>query len=157
MLDGLLEAIQNLSDFSFAETVDEIVKVNAEEFLDIVRKQLEYGYDGTGNRIYIIDKQGEKKYEYAQYTIDIKRDYGVGIGAVTDHITLYDTGEFHSSLYIALEASGDFEILSSDPKYPLLALLSGEHLLEISQTNSAVLLEEKFFPELQFALDKLFE
>lgn len=156
MLEDLEKAIINLQSFSFAEHTEKIVEINAEDLLEIVRAQLELGYEGTGEFIYLISPGGEKNYNYSPRTIDIKREYGLGIGAIVDHITLFDTGAFYSSLYISLESDGNFEILSKDPKYPLLVARSGEHLLEISPKGGEVF-EEEILPIFQKLIDEILE
>ena len=52
------------------------------------------GVDAKGNQL---EQQYTGYKTYSPKTIKLKKEFGRGLGAITDHITLYDTGEFYKS------------------------------------------------------------
>lgn len=130
MLQDLEKLIQNLKSFSFAEEERKILYIEEDDILNYVRGQMSLGKTGNGDEITL-----DGKPFYAQYTIEVKKEFGVGLGRVTDWITLFMTGEFYASLFVNFVESGDFQILSKDPKYPKIALRSGTNILELNEVN----------------------
>lgn len=154
MLDGLLQAIENLQSFSFVEAADSVTQYSSQEILDIIRFQLEHGINGDGERLYLINPNtGRKSFRYSATTVQNKLQFGYGIGAIVENITLYDTGEFYSSLYVRILENGDFEVSSTDAKYPLLIEKSGDKILTISPEADDVL-QERYLTSFQVFLDK---
>jgi len=58
------------------------------------------------------DNKGQKIGEYTDFTKKLKREKGVRY----DHVTLRDTGDFYSSIFVEFGV-GEFKMNSSDPKF----------------------------------------
>lgn len=98
-----LTELQNKLSSIKANIVDiagEAVMETKEAYLKLNSIQLANGLDKNGAPVKLDGKE-----EYAQSTIDYKNKYGVGVGAITDHITLYSKGFLHKSF--DLSVSGD--------------------------------------------------
>jgi hypothetical protein len=67
------------------------VEQTKEDYLELNASQLAQGVDKNGDSI-TLDGNG-----YTPYTKDLKEKYGQGIGAITDHVTLYMTGAMYKS------------------------------------------------------------
>lgn len=63
-----------------------------ESLADSLAVQMSTGIDGEGNRLE----------DYSPFTVRYKKQFGVGLGAVTDRRTLYMTGEHYRKLYAKL-------------------------------------------------------
>jgi len=68
-----------------------------------LRQMYDWGEDNKGNQI------GTYSYPTEQY----KKDQG----AISDYVTLKDTGRFYESIYIDFDLFDSFEIKSDDPKF----------------------------------------
>jgi hypothetical protein len=129
MLTQLEEFIKNLESFSIEEETKKIVYVEDEEILALVRGQMSLGLDGNDEPI-----TWEGRTFYKPFTIQVKKAFGSGLGAETEWITLYMTGEFYASLYVNY-SNGKFQVLSRDQKYPVIRLKSGQDILELNTVN----------------------
>ena len=99
--------IVKLQAFSARQEVIAIVDTNAASLVDLERKQLSEG----------IDIDGQKRADsYAESTKDYKNRYGVGIGALTDRVTFYMTGNLYNSLFLAMP-DDKFNIVSPEETY----------------------------------------
>lgn len=82
--------INNLQTFDVKKEVTDIITDNKEEITKRQREQLEYGIDVFGKPR--ID-------EYRPLTKFIKQTTGIGLGAVTDRVTFFMTGQLYGSLF----------------------------------------------------------
>lgn len=103
-------------------TLDAMVR-NPDEIVDLNREQLNSGKYADGSSIVP---------QYKPLTIQIKQKKG----QPTDRVTLKDTGEFQSRMYLKIRGN-EFSMLSSDDKY--LALKQkydkGGQLFNLSNDN----------------------
>lgn len=96
---------------TFAHIIDAFKKVNAEKsavnafdrteeaLLNTVAEQMAKGM--TGRDQPIVSPYTGKLY-YASSTVNYKQNFGAGIGRITEHITLYQTGAHYRGLYATL-------------------------------------------------------
>jgi len=59
-----------------------------------------------------VNDEGANLGDYSGVTVWIKEMYGRGTGSITDHVTLYDTGALHKSIF----SSTDGKVLTLDSK-----------------------------------------
>jgi hypothetical protein len=90
-----LELLENLQQFDVKATAVEALKENEEVMADLNATQLSQGKRATGTEI---------RPPYAPLTIEIKKTKS-GLAAITDRVTLYDTGSHYRNLYA--EVKGD--------------------------------------------------
>lgn len=81
--------LHQIKEFDARKEVIEIVMENGEELVKLQQEQLSHGVDVTG--AHRID-------EYRPLTIFLKNKFGQGLGAVTDRVTFFMTGELYGSL-----------------------------------------------------------
>jgi hypothetical protein len=86
----LQNLINSLQTFDVKKEVVDIIVANKEEITNRQRDQLEHGIDVFGKPR--ID-------EYRPLTKFIKQTTGVGLGAVTDRVTFFMTGQLYGSLF----------------------------------------------------------
>lgn len=89
-LEGLIKGLQSFD--AKAEFVN-IVEANKSELTALQREQLSYGKDITGK---------DRIDEYRPLTKYLKSINGVGLGAVTDRVTFFMTGQLYNSLTTTL-------------------------------------------------------
>jgi len=102
MLKGLETLIKGMQSFNAHDEFVSIVELNKDELTALQREQLSYGIGRDGNPR--ID-------EYRPLTMMIKSLTGVGLGAVTDRVTFFMTGNLYQSLTTQL--SGDVFITTA--------------------------------------------
>lgn len=104
-----------LYDFQFVNTRQAMVKSferTEEVLLDRVATQMSEGR--TGNDQPIVSPYTGLSY-YAPATVRYKRDFGVGLGRVTDRITLFQTGRHYQGLFTRI--SGNAVVVGSSVEY----------------------------------------
>jgi hypothetical protein len=112
---------------------EQIIKSREKDICDAVREQLEMGINGDGKPVYLI-RDGEEQYDYAYETIRKKKKMA-GLSGQISPISNYWTGDFYESLYVEVYEGGNFEVLSSDPKFNLIKARSGENIINLSPEN----------------------
>jgi hypothetical protein len=105
-----LELIEVLNGIDIPAIAREALAGNTERIADLNAGQLAQGVRSTGSEILP---------EYRGLTIEIKRGKS-GLAAVTDHVTLFDTGAFYRSLY-AQVMGDEIEYGARDEKAEKLA------------------------------------
>ena len=104
------------------DLVDLSVKVfeSMEEFIaDLNRKQMaKKGLRSDGT---------ELEPDYSSFTVDYKLDEGQGTGKIVDHVTLFDTGTMHKSIFAEIFPD-EIVLDSNDPKISDLEDKYGEFL-----------------------------
>lgn len=128
-LQDFQNTINNIRDFDFGLQLQTIVEGNLDKLADYVRQQLETGKDGDDQPNTIFGRKG-----YSKTTVDIKNREGVGLGAVTDRVTNYMTGEFYNTLVMKTEGNV-FEADSSVSYFGDITLYSSEDLLKVNEAH----------------------
>lgn len=85
-----LDMLNNLRAFDPAATAVTTIVMNKEVAADLMAEQLAQGIRSNATQI---------KPDYKPLTIEIKETEGVGLGAITDRVTLYMHGDHYRQLY----------------------------------------------------------
>lgn len=144
-LDDLKERIERLQAFDFGREMEEIVADNLDKITPMVREQLEAGKDGEDKPNTIFGRFG-----YSPKTVEIKQANGEGLGAVTDRITNFMSGDFYESMRTEMEGRvfeedsdvsyfGDITLYSS----PALLDLDEEHRKEFGENITLPAIKER--------------
>ena len=94
----LTTLINRLSSVDVMQLAGQAAIDSKKDYLVYQISQLEQGQDSTGESTKL---DGNPFYQPS--TIYQKTHYGVGLGAVVDYVTLYDTGAMHQSADIKVE------------------------------------------------------
>lgn len=94
MLNNLLHIINGLEALDTHAEVVGIVERNKDRLTELQQEQLAAGVDITGQKR--ID-------EYRPLTKAIKQSIGVGLGAVTDRVTFFMTGNLYKNLHAQVD------------------------------------------------------
>ena len=95
------------------------VRQTSRQYLDLQAAQFAMGLDSVDKPIAL---NGEG---YTPYTKDLKVKFGVGLGKVTDRVTLYQTGQLYSQLKLDVQ-SGLVKITSDVPYWTDLESRTGQ-------------------------------
>lgn len=123
------QLIQDLQKFDFGQELQEIVADNADKITPYVLQQLAAGKDGDDKPVTIFGRRG-----YSPKTVEIKKANGRGLGAVTDRITNYMTGEFYETMFTKVEGKV-FEEDSPVDYFGDITLRSPDALLEVNEEH----------------------
>lgn len=94
-LDNLEYIISGLQAIDTEKEVVTIVENNKDRLVELQQEQLAAG----------VDVDGQKRVdEYRPLTKAIKKNIGVGLGAVTDRVTFFMTGKLYDSLHAKVSA-----------------------------------------------------
>lgn len=118
-LENFERKIATLERFNWQQELIEIITDNVDELEQLQREQMASGKDSHGNDT-TLDGAG-----YAPYTMLYKSLYGEGIGADTDKVTGYMTGDLYSRLK-AVVSGTDVNIESDVPYFLDLLKRTGE-------------------------------
>ena len=155
-LEDFYNKINALVEFDIEKEVADIINEHSEFLSDMLKRQLALGRDGAGNEKTLIRK-GRKYDYYAKSTIENKRQFGLGLGAVTDRITHSFSGEFYQSLHV--KAEGQFFEFFSEVSYfkDILATSgSGSKIMELDQESLDLFSQNILIPELQIRFNQKF-
>jgi hypothetical protein len=100
-----VEVLSVLEKLNVSETASETVADNTEIIADLNATQLSQGLRSDGS---------ETLPSYTALTIQLKGEK-TGLASVTDHVTLYDTGDFYKELYAEVHGE-DVEVGSKNWK-----------------------------------------
>lgn len=117
--------ISDLQSFDFGAEQNRIINDTKDEVADSLKSQMASGKDGNGNDI---------RPAYSPMTIFLKKEHGIGLGAVTDRVTFYMTGAFYSGLNTRVSGSM-FDFDSNVSYISKIIQRSGEKVLELSKAN----------------------
>lgn len=145
-LQNLEKRIQKLQAFNFGEELITIVSENLDKLPVYVREQLAAGKDGNDEPAKIFDNT-----EYSPKTIAIKKKKGVGLGAVTDRVTNYMSGDFYNSIDEKMEGQV-FEPDSDVSYFGDIRLRSSDALLDIDRKNRLDFAQTITVPAIKAAL-----
>lgn len=139
-LDGLRDLIDNLTAFDFGREMETIVSEHTEDITELLKIQLATGKDGDGEPVTL-----DGNPEYTPFTMDIKEKYGQGLGAVTDRITTYMTGDLYRSLKTKAEGRV-FETEASVPYFDEVIGRTGDQIMELGEDGRRKFAEEITLP-----------
>ena len=105
----MMDRLQNLRE-SLPEIAGSSINDTQENYLGLNASQLALGLDSLGEQISLDGQPG-----YQPITIKHKQKYGVGLGAITDRVTLFDTGAMYESE--TLQVSGETISLAFNTDY----------------------------------------
>jgi len=100
-----LDLLENLEALNIPSVAVTTLKENSERMADLIAGQLAQGLRSDGSEILP---------SYKPLTIELKHEKS-GLAAVTDHVTLYDTGEHYKELYVEIKGD-EIEYGSHDDK-----------------------------------------
>jgi len=152
---GFRRFIQKVKKFEPPQELEEVLEVESRDIVNAVKLQLSRGIDGNGENVYL-QKLAGKSYSYAARTIKNKDIVGVGLGAVTDHITNYMRGNFYNSIFVETFDDGSWQVQSNSPLIGLIRERSGAAIINLSPESTRFLFEEKMAPLLQEEINELF-
>lgn len=136
----LLEKLQPVSVEFYAElAINETAKTGA----DILAAQLATGVDGNDKSLN----------PYAASTVQFKKKYGKGLGAITDRRTLFMTGKHYAELFVSARA-GELLIGSDDPKSKFIQAREGDGIYKLN-SDSKEDYAQVHFPVFQREFEKI--
>ena len=139
-LDQLQQFINSLDAFDFEASLSSAIVTNKDVISDKVAEQLgSTSLDGDGNPV-LLDGGG-----YAGATIRYKQDFGRGLGAVTDRVTLYQTGELYRMINTEVVVD-EVNTMSDVPYYDELIQRTGEQVMKLNETNRLEFAQEYVMP-----------
>lgn len=140
----LNEQLKKLSK-NWDKFVAEFIKENEAYLIDLNTEKLwKYG----------VDAKGETLGEYAPYTKAIKKALGQGYGRITDHITLYDEGDFYRKMKLVQNSIDKFSFTSTDDKNNKLTDVYGADIHGIDISANEKEMRAELFPIFEDKLRK---
>ncbi|MFZ4705545.1 MAG: hypothetical protein ACOYMF_06000 [Bacteroidales bacterium] len=129
---------------------------------NIVKVMLNFKYIIIDMNVSQLDEQGvlstgveiASYAPYAPMTIEYKQTFGSGYGAVTSHVTLHDTGAFHSSFTLEKEGAG-VKLWATDSKTEELAYGYGEAIFGVTPEHMEEIKLHIVYPYLQALISKV--
>ena len=139
-LNGIRQLIDNLEAFSFEASLSSIIAENKDLISDRVADQIgRKSLDGDGEMITLDGS------EYSDFTIRYKQEHGKGLGAVTDRVTLYQTGELYRMIETEVTID-DVTTMSNVPYYDELMERTGPQVMKLNETNRLEFAQEIVMP-----------
>ena len=132
---GLLELSEKWLKLDFLDIAEQTLSGMEKFIADLNRTQLAEGKRSDGSNI---------EPEYTPFTTFMKKNYGVGLGKETGHVTLFQTGDIHKSIFADI-GSGKVTLDATDPKTNELLSKYGER--RGLTDESIVLLRIEFWPK----------
>ena len=148
--DDFYNKIVVLSEFNIAKETVDIINANGKFLSDLLKSQLSKGKDGNNE-----DVKAKYGTFYADFTISNKEKNGKGLGAVTDYVTNFMTGEFYTDIKVHTEDE-EFVFDSSTPYFNSIIARSGDVIMELNKENLKIFSEEILIPQLQLRFSTLF-
>lgn len=124
--EDLLNRIDALKSFNTMDEFENIVQSNSQRLVELEQEQLAAGIDSRGK--FRVD-------QYRPLTKFIKQTQGIGLGAVTDRVTFFMTGQLYKSLFAKITKE-TFAFESPLPTY-------GKMLERIGEENFGLSPEQK--------------
>lgn len=116
---------------------------NEEAILDLLRTQMSQGLSGNDGPIMLYDETS-----YQPFTVRYKKAFGFGLGAVTDRITLYMTGEFYARMFMTIKGES-FTIKSNVPYFDDIINMTGPEVMSLNSENYETLVNLWINPEIK--------
>lgn len=149
-LEALEKLIDDLERFDAHEELQVIVTNNKDVIKDLQQQQMAGGVDSEGNEVLLKDN-ASWNYGYRPYTIREKEKVGSGLGAVTDRVTGYMTGQLYQ--HLAVRVKGDeFDVSSDVPYFDELESRIGEQWMGLNEQSRIQFGEDVVIPDFSIAL-----
>lgn len=141
-LEGLTKLVEDLERFDSHTELLDIIERNGSRIVELQQEQLSFG----------VDVHGEKRSdEYRPLTVYLKEHFGQGLGAVTDRVTFFMTGEMYGLM--ENEVDGDeFVVKANTFKYDKMIERVGEENYGLEPFQRQVFYEEVTLPQFGEAL-----
>jgi hypothetical protein len=123
-----LDILNNLKALDIDGIINETLVENERYMADLNATQLSEGLRSDGHDIIP---------EYAKLTIQIKEGKS-GLAGVTDHVTLFDTGDFYDAMYAEVQGA-EIEFGSKDEKSKKLQEKYTDKIYGLDDTSKTVL------------------
>lgn len=107
-LTGTIESLKKL-EVNLPDIAEESVRETKESYLDEQAQQAAMGLNKDQTSI-SLDGSG-----YSPLTIRYKKDLGIGLGAVTDRVTMYMTGESYRTMDMTVDGN-DINVFFTTPQ-----------------------------------------
>lgn len=126
------DLLETLDSLDINERAITSLQKHEEDIATQVAGQLSAGVNGDGSQI---------EPEYSFVTVQLKQGRP-GLSGVTDHVTLYDTGDHYRELYADVEGSGEIETGSNDEKSVDLQAKYGDKIYLPGETARQNVIDE---------------
>lgn len=135
--------VEKLKEFNkdLPKTIDMILKKNEGTILRMLKLRL-YNFGTDGN------------YDLIGYYSTNTKKRKASKGQKSSFITLRDTGAFYAGMYLESK-DGVYKIDSLDPITPVLTMLYGKEILELTFKQQTDIINNIINPELQKILDSI--
>ena len=143
--NNFYKKIAAIESFDIAKETMAIITENEDTILSLIRGQMgSKGIRGDGK--FIRAKYGNA---YRDSTVFNKERVGLGLGAKTDFVTMFMTGEFYASLKL-VTAGTTFTVTSNVPYFEEINNVWNEgKLLELDNFNLVYFRDNYIIPQLQ--------
>lgn len=149
-LDAL---INNLETFDFEKEQTAIITANKDTLADLQAQQFAMGKDAKGQPIELIDNP-EYGYGYRPYTIFKKQSDGVGLGKITDRVTMFQSGRLYKEMTVNISvANSTYEIASKVPYWSALSKRVQTDALKLNEDNRRQFAEGIVLPNIEQRLN----
>lgn len=148
-LANTYKKILALESFDIVKETQIILEENSETIINLVRGQI--GSKGkTGKGKPISAKYGPY---YSDATVKNKELHGSGLGKVVDHVTMFNTGAFYSTMYLRVIGT-KFEILSGVDYFDKINAWNDNSLVELDTDTLMYIRNEILIPQLREIFNK---
>ena len=128
-LTGLQQLANALDAFDTNAVIENIISDNSDALVELLKQQLGAGTDANKQPITFL---GNTLYKAA--TIKYKQKHGVGLGAETEHITLYMSGNLYQDLSASLYNKA-YSFKSSVPYFEDVIMKTGDTVTGLSEDS----------------------
>lgn len=140
--------IKKLNEIDIPVAYENALIENERVIIEFVQEQLASGRTGTGEPTTLYGVT-----EYDPFTVRDKKQFGVGLGRVTDRITLYMTGAFYEQMYTTAQ-KGTFSVKSRVPYFEDIILRSGPEVMHLTPEDMESLMEIWINPIIQQVINE---
>lgn len=145
-LTDLESLITNLEAFDFAKEQHDIVEANKDVLADLQAEQLARGRDRNDAPL-ILDGVAA----YSPFTVRYKKEFGRGLGAVTDRVTFFMHGTLYKELFATIRPK-TFIMESRVPYFGKLLERAGENAVGLAPDERLKFAETYVIPGIDAAL-----
>lgn len=145
-LDDFKNTIDKLTAFDFGQELQTIVSEHTDDITEFLKVQMAAGKDGNNEPVTLNGNP-----EYSPFTILDKKLRGHGLGAVTDRITTYMTGDLYRSMKTNTEGSAFFT-QSDVPYFDEVIDRTGDQVMELDEDSRRKFGNEITLPAIQDVL-----